>query len=111
VVAGSLGAFGWAGVRYRRRERAAYEEGAIGAVCRKIADLVPGQRQLQAFLVANGLWELALSALKTFVVLYVTKTMGCRSPSRRWSSGRRRSSSWRAPSSAGPSAIASGACA
>jgi hypothetical protein len=31
---------------------------------------------LQAFLVANALWELALSALKTFVVLYVTKTLG-----------------------------------
>jgi hypothetical protein len=35
-----------------------------------------GRRDLQAFLVANALWELALSALKTFVVLYVTKTLG-----------------------------------
>jgi hypothetical protein len=26
--------------------------------------------------VANALWELALAALKTFVVLYVTKTLG-----------------------------------
>ena len=34
------------------------------------------RRELQAFLVANALWELALSALKTFVVLYVTKTLG-----------------------------------
>jgi hypothetical protein len=26
--------------------------------------------------VANALWELALAVLKTFVVLYVTKTLG-----------------------------------
>jgi MFS-type transporter involved in bile tolerance (Atg22 family) len=74
VVAASLGTFSWAGVRYRRRERA-YDE-PIVAVCRHIAHLVRGKRDLQAFLVSNGLWELALSALKTFVVLYVTRTMG-----------------------------------
>ena len=76
IVAASLGAFGWAGVRYRRRERPADEDGDVVGVCRKIGHLVRGQRQLQAFLVANSLWELALSALKTFIVLYVTKTMG-----------------------------------
>jgi MFS family permease len=43
---------------------------------RHVADLVRGRRDLQAFLVANALWELALSALKTFLVLYVTKTLG-----------------------------------
>jgi MFS family permease len=37
---------------------------------------VRGKRELQAFLAANALWELALSALKTFVVLYVTKSLG-----------------------------------
>ena len=75
VVGASLGAFGWAGVRYRRRERRPEDE-AIVQVCRHIAQLVRGQRELQAFLTANALWELALSALKTFVVLYVTETMG-----------------------------------
>jgi MFS family permease len=75
VVAASLGAFAWASVRYRRRERA-YDDEPIVAVCRRIAHLVRGKRDLQAFLVSNGLWELALSALKTFVVLYVTRTMG-----------------------------------
>jgi MFS family permease len=75
VVATSLGAFSWAGVRYRRRERP-YDDEPIVAVCRHIAHLVRGKRDLQAFLVSNGLWELALSALKTFVVLYVTRTMG-----------------------------------
>jgi MFS family permease len=77
IVAASLGTFCWAGVRYRRRERLqADEDEKITVVCRRIADIVRGKRDLQAFLAANALWELALSALKTFVVLYVTKTLG-----------------------------------
>jgi predicted MFS family arabinose efflux permease len=38
--------------------------------------LVRDAPELQAFLVANGLWELSLAALKTFVVLYVTAGLG-----------------------------------
>ena len=75
IVAASLGAFCIAGVRHRRRERPVQEE-AVSEVVRDVADLVRGNRELQAFLVANALWELALAALKTFVVLYVTKTLG-----------------------------------
>jgi MFS family permease len=75
IVGLSMGAFCVAGVRHRRRERPVQEE-AVGEVVRHVADLVRGRRDLQAFLVANALWELALSALKTFVVLYVTKTLG-----------------------------------
>ena len=76
IVGGSMGAFCVAGVRHRRRERAAVQEEAVGEVVRRVADLVRGNGELQAFLVANALWELALAALKTFVVLYVTKTLG-----------------------------------
>lgn len=76
IVALTMGAFCVAGVRYRRRERPAQEEEAVGDVVRRVADLVRGRRDLRAFLVANALWELALSALKTFVVLYVTETLG-----------------------------------
>ncbi|HEX6695890.1 MAG TPA: MFS transporter [Solirubrobacteraceae bacterium] len=75
IVALSMGSFCVAGVRHRRRERPVQEE-PVGQVVRRVADLVRGNRELQAFLVANALWELALSALKTFVVLYVTKTLG-----------------------------------
>jgi MFS family permease len=75
IVGASLGAFCWAGVRYRRRERPTDDE-PIVMLCRHIFDLVRGKRDLQAFLAANALWELALAALKTFVVLYVTKTLG-----------------------------------
>jgi Na+/melibiose symporter-like transporter len=76
IVGLSMGAFCVAGVRHRRRERAAPQEEPVGAVVRRVADLVRGNGELQAFLAANALWELALSALKTFVVLYVTKTLG-----------------------------------
>ncbi|RKQ86170.1 MFS-type transporter involved in bile tolerance (Atg22 family) [Solirubrobacter pauli] len=46
------------------------------AGARAVFDLVRGDTQLKAFLVANALWELSLAALKTFVVLYVTQEMG-----------------------------------
>jgi MFS family permease len=75
IVAASLGAFSWAGVRYRRRERPR-DEGDVTETARRVVDLIRGQRALQAFLVANALWELALAALKTFIVLYVTRTLG-----------------------------------
>ena len=75
VVAVSMGAFCVAGVRHRRRERPRYEDAVVEAY-RRTFDLVRGRCRLQAFLAANTLWELALSALKTFVVLYVTKTLG-----------------------------------
>ncbi len=43
---------------------------------RRIAELVRSSAPLRAFLVANALWELSLGALKTFIVLYVTKGLG-----------------------------------
>jgi MFS family permease len=75
VVAVSLGAFIVAGLRHRRRERPRKEE-PVAATARRVLDLVRGERALQAFLAANSLWELALAALKTFIVLYVTQTLG-----------------------------------
>jgi Na+/melibiose symporter-like transporter len=44
VVGASLGAFCWAGVRYRRRERPTDDE-PIAMVCRHIVDLVRGKRE------------------------------------------------------------------
>lgn len=43
---------------------------------RRVVDLVREHPELRAYLVANTLWELALGALKTFVVLYVTVGLG-----------------------------------
>lgn len=75
VVGASLTAFTLVGIRRRRREPPPREE-RVGEVARRVADIIRGDRPLQAFLVANALWELALAALKTFVVLWATRTLG-----------------------------------
>ena len=76
IVGLSMGAFCVAGVRHRRRERPAPGGGGRRGRAPRAPTSCAARRELQAFLVANALWELALSALKTFVVLYVTKTLG-----------------------------------
>jgi MFS family permease len=50
--------------------------GGVVDAARKLWRLVHEDAALQAFLVANGLWELSLAALKTFVVLYATEGLG-----------------------------------
>jgi MFS family permease len=52
------------------------EEATLRDAARDVWRLVRGSGALQAFLLANGLWELSLAALKTFVVLYVTEGLG-----------------------------------
>ena len=52
------------------------EQGGVRDAARDLWRLVRDKAELQAFLVANGLWELSLAALKTFVVLYVTAGLG-----------------------------------
>jgi MFS family permease len=50
--------------------------GNLREEARHVVQLVRDHGALQAFLVANALWELSLAALKTFVVLYVTRGLG-----------------------------------
>ena len=50
--------------------------GGARETARSLWRLVRDHEPLQAFLIANGLWELSLAALKTFVVLYVTLGLG-----------------------------------
>ena len=75
IVGASLTSFTLVGIRRRRRAEPRREE-HVGDVAKRVVDIVRGDRPLQAFLVANALWELALAALKTFVVLWATKTLG-----------------------------------
>lgn len=75
IVGGSLTSFTLVGIRRRRRADVHRDE-AVADVAKRVVDIVRGDRPLQAFLVANALWELALAALKTFVVLWATKTLG-----------------------------------
>jgi MFS family permease len=43
---------------------------------RLVWGLLRDERPLRDFFVANGLWELSLAALKTFVILWLTRGMG-----------------------------------
>jgi MFS family permease len=57
-------------------DQADNRDAGLREAARGVRDLVRREPALQAFLFANGLWELSLAALKTFVVLYVTRGMG-----------------------------------
>lgn len=46
------------------------------ALAIRLRDLIATRPALRAYLVANGLWELALAALKAFAILYVTDGLG-----------------------------------
>jgi MFS family permease len=52
------------------------DSGSLREEARHVVRLVREHGALQAFLIANALWELSLAALKTFVVLYVTRGLG-----------------------------------
>jgi MFS family permease len=47
-----------------------------GETLRALRDAVADEPALKAFLAANALWELALAAVKTFIVLYITRGLG-----------------------------------
>ena len=47
-----------------------------GETLRALRDAIADEPALKAFLVANALWELALAAMKTFIVLYITRGLG-----------------------------------
>jgi MFS family permease len=47
-----------------------------GETLRALRDAIAGEPALKAFLAANALWELALAAMKTFIVLYITRGLG-----------------------------------
>jgi MFS family permease len=60
------------GVRYQRAgARASLRDNA-----RHLRALVAEHPALRAFLLANGLWELTLGALKSFIILYITVGLG-----------------------------------
>jgi MFS family permease len=51
-------------------------DGGVHQAARGVRKLIRESPALRAFLAANALWELSLGALKTFIVLYVTGTLG-----------------------------------
>ena len=61
-------------------DRPRNHDAGVGQAAREVVALVREHPPLRAFLVANGLWELALGALKTFIVLYVSTGLGFSRP-------------------------------
>lgn len=57
-------------------EQARPSPGGVGEELRRLPRLIRDRPPLRSFLAANALWELALGALKTFVVLYITQGVG-----------------------------------
>jgi MFS family permease len=76
VVAVSITAFGWVALRRGVPNQERRDEDGARAATRKLIELVREHAELRAFFVANALWELSLAALKTFVILYITKSLG-----------------------------------
>ncbi|HET7589664.1 MAG TPA: MFS transporter [Solirubrobacterales bacterium] len=79
LLALSVGVFSWRLLAHREREEegTAEEEGeSIAGAFAVVFDLLRAHAALRMFVLANALWELALGAVKTFVVLYVTKGLG-----------------------------------
>ena len=79
LLALSVGVFAWRLLSRREREEETVEaeegEPIRGAFAR-VFELLREHRALRMFVLANALWEPALGAVKTFVVLYVTKGLG-----------------------------------
>lgn len=79
LLALSVGLFSWRLLvrRDRSEDDAAEDEGqSIGGGFVTVFELLRDHRALRMFVLANALWELALGAVKTFVVLYVTVGLG-----------------------------------
>jgi MFS family permease len=71
-----IGAFCAVVMRRGVPDRPRNDEAGMREAARDLIDLIRREPPLRAFLVANALWELALGALKTFVVLYVSVGLG-----------------------------------
>ena len=78
VLALANGAFAILLLRYGNPPRGEAELDAqgVGEIAARVRRLLSEHPALRAYLVANALWELAMGALKTFVVLYVTVGLG-----------------------------------
>lgn len=78
VFAVAMGAFLWVGVRRARRANVGRRSEAESVMeeAKGLRDVIRDVPALRSFLAANALWEASLSALKTFVFLYVIIGLG-----------------------------------
>jgi Na+/melibiose symporter-like transporter len=71
-----VAAFAWAVLRRGVPEQDHARDDGVRGDARRLWQQLRDRADLRLYLVANGLWELALGALKTFVVLYLTRGLG-----------------------------------
>jgi MFS family permease len=76
IYVAAIAAFGVALARRGVPDHPREEHGGVRDEARHLWQLVRDSGALKAFLLANACWELSLAALKTFVVLYVTRGLG-----------------------------------
>jgi MFS family permease len=77
VALAATGGFAWAAVRRGMAgEESRDDPSSLPRRVRSVSQLVARHPALRAYMLANALWEMALAALKVFVVLYLTKGLG-----------------------------------
>jgi MFS family permease len=75
VLVGCIGLFARLVLRGGAPEQRHATAGGLETV-RQMTDVLRHDPPLRAFFIANALWELALGALKTFVILWLTRGLG-----------------------------------
>jgi MFS family permease len=76
IAAACMAVFTWALLRRGLPEQTRQEPEGLRDVVRSLRECVAERPALRSLLAANALWELSLAALKTFVVLYMTRGLG-----------------------------------
>ncbi len=79
ILLGAIATFVSVYARRGLTERKRRAPRSLAREARRLRDLLRDHPALRTFLVANGLWELSLGALKTFVFLYLTVGLGLKS--------------------------------
>jgi len=72
ILVGAVGAFVFLILRRGLNEQSQDDAEGPAQVARRLPRLVKEHPALRAYFIANALWEMALAALKAFVVLYLT---------------------------------------
>jgi MFS family permease len=77
IATGATAAFCWLVLREGlKREEAKHGEASVREHARRLRQLFADHPALRNYLIANALWEMALAALKAFVILYLTEGLG-----------------------------------
>jgi MFS family permease len=77
ILTGATGVFCWRVLgEGLQREEQKHDEVGAREQARRLRQLLVDHPALRNYLVANALWEMALAALKAFVILYLTRGLG-----------------------------------